>query len=404
VNAPASRTFEHARLWVKAGHQVVVITCVPNHPTGTVYAGYRNRVCQIEIIEGIKVVRVWTLLSPNEGFLRRSLNFISYLLSVTIAAPFLSRPDIVISTSPQFFCGLAGFAVSRIVGRPWVLEIRDLWPESILAVGAMKKRWLVRLLQTLARWSYRKADRVIALTEAFKEHIIAAGASASRVEVIKNGVDLFEFRTGAGDSSFTRPKELEGKFVAAYVGTHGMSQKLDTVLEAASRLRQHKGIAFLMVGSGAERARLLSLRDRMGLKNLVMMDQLPKPAVLRVLTWADVALVLLMKNELFKTVLPSKMFEAMAMQHPIVLGVEGEAKALLEQAGAGIAITPESADELATAIMRLADDPDLREKLGRQGYAHVCEHYNRRKLAMRYLEVLGAVITERTVNAGIGCV
>lgn len=139
VNAPASRTFEHARLWRKAGHRVTVVTGVPNHPTGHIYPGYRNRLWQKETAEGVEVIRLWTYLSPNEGFLKRSLNFVAYLIAATLAAPFLDRPDIVVSTSPQFFCGLAGFTVSRIKRRPWVLEIRDLWPETILTVGAMKK-------------------------------------------------------------------------------------------------------------------------------------------------------------------------------------------------------------------------------------------------------------------------
>jgi glycosyl transferase family 4 len=213
VNAPASRTFEHARFWVKAGHEVTVITCAPNHPAGRVYKGYSNRLWQSETVDGIKVVQLWTLLSANQGFLRRSLNFLSYFVSATIAAPFLRRPDIVVSTSPQFFCGLAGFTVSRIKQRPWVLEIRDLWPESILTVGAMGKGPVLRLLEWLANWSYRTADRLIALTDAFRAHTVAAGANPKSVAVIKNGVDLADFATLTDASSFktrTWPRRQTG--------------------------------------------------------------------------------------------------------------------------------------------------------------------------------------------------
>ena len=388
VNAPASRTFEHAKLWVKAGHKVTVVTGVPNHPAGKVYPGYRNKLWQKESIEGIEVIRLWTYLSANEGFFRRSLNFASYLVSATLAAPFMRRPDLVVSTSPQFFCGLAGFTVSRLKRRPWVLEIRDLWPETILTVGAMKKGPLVRILEGLADWSYRKADHVVALTDAFKQHIVAHGAEPSRVSVIKNGADLSEFGAAQNGEAFKREHGLAGKFVAAYVGTHGLCHKLGTVLEAAVRLKHREDIAFLMVGGGAERARLVALKESMDLSNVTMLDQLPKPVMPAVLAAAGASLVLLKKDDLFRTVLPSKMFEAMAMACPIVLGVEGEARVLLEEAGAGIAIAPENADELAAAVVRLADNPGLRAQLGKQGASYVREHFDRSKLALRYLSLL----------------
>lgn len=391
VNAPASRTFEHARLWVRAGHRVTVLTGVPNHPAGRPYPGYRNRLWQRETVDGVDVVRLWTFLSPNEGFLRRSLNFVSYLLAATVAAPWLPRPDVVVSTSPQFFCGLAGYAVSRIKRRCWVLEIRDLWPETILAVGAMRDGRLMRALAALAGWSYRRADRVVALTDAFKAQIVARGAAAERVTVIENGVDPAAFAPREDDGALRAAHGLAGKFVAAYVGTHGMCQRLETVLEAAARLRYRADIAFLMVGGGAERAQLLARRERMGLTNVVMLDQLPKAAMPAVLASADVSLVPLMNDDLFKTVLPSKMFEAMAMRRPVVLGVAGAACALLEEAQAGIAIAPESAEELAAAVVQLADDSGLRRRLGDNGYFYVRRHYDRVRLAERYLDLLAHV-------------
>jgi glycosyltransferase involved in cell wall biosynthesis len=392
VNAPASRLIEHARIWVKAGHQVTVVTCAPNHPDGKLYPGYRNRLWRKESVDGINVIRLWTYLSPNAGFLRRSLNFATYFLSATLAAPFLPPADVVVSTSPQFFCGLAGFTVSRIKSAPWALEIRDLWPESILTAGAMKRGPLVRALEAMARWSYRKADLVIALTDAFSRHIIACGTPPERVRVIKNGADLAEFAPRRGNKSFARLHGLEGKFIAAYVGTHGVCHKLETALEAAQLLNTRDDIAFLMVGGGAERANLVALRQSMGLKNVVMLDQQPKAVMPDVLNAADVALVLLMRDELFKTVIPSKMFEAMAMRCPIILGVEGESRDLLTAAGAGIAIAPESAEELAAAVTRLADDPKLAEFYGAQGSAYVREHFDRIKLAGHYIQALEEVI------------
>jgi glycosyltransferase involved in cell wall biosynthesis len=399
VNAPASRTMEHARIWVKAGHEVTVVTCAPNHPAGKIYPGYKNRLWQTEMMDGVRVIRLWTFLSANQGFAKRSLNFLSYLLMATVAAPFLPRPDVVVSTSPQFFCGLAGYAVSRIKRRRWVLEIRDLWPESIVAVGAARQGRTLRVLEAIADWAYRKADHVVALTDSFKKHIVARGAASERVAVIKNGVDLGQFAAQNSDGSFKRSLGVEGKFLAAYVGTHGMAHKLETILEAAKLLADRKDIAFLMVGGGAERARLVALRDEMKLDNVIMLDQQPKSAMASVLNATDASLVLLKRDDVFKTVIPSKMFESMAMKRPIILGVEGEARELLDAAGAGIGITPESAEDLGAAVARLAGDANLAARLGDQGSDYVKKHFNRKGLALHYLDLMRKVAEPEVKHA-----
>src|SRR5437868_251631 len=175
VNAPASRTYEHCKQWVQDGQEVTVVTCAPNHPRGIVYEGYRNNFFQREMKDGIRVVRVWTYVTANEGFLKRTLNYLSYMVASVCVAPFLSRCDVVVSTSPQFFNGLAGYLVSRLKRVPWILEIRDLWPESIVAVGAITNRPVIRLLEGLELFAYRKADHLVVVTDAFKAHILAKG-------------------------------------------------------------------------------------------------------------------------------------------------------------------------------------------------------------------------------------
>jgi glycosyltransferase involved in cell wall biosynthesis len=388
VNAPASRTFEHGREWVKAGHQVTVVTCAPNHPSGRLYPGYRNRLWRSEELGGIRVIRLWTYLAANEGFVRRTLNYVSYLLAAVLATPFLPRADVVVSTSPQFFCGLAGYAVSRLKRAPWVLEIRDLWPETILAVGAIRNRRLIRLLEGVEGWAYRKADRVVALTDAFRRHIEARGAEPARIRVIKNGVDLTRFHSPTKDPALLRELGLAGKFVAAYFGTHGMAHRLETVLEAARLLKDDPRIVFLLVGDGAERARLVELRERMGLANVIMLGQQPKERMPALWGACDVSLVLLRKTPLFETVIPSKIFEAMAMERPIVLGVGGECRRLIEEAGCGQAIEPENAAELAEAVRRFADHPDLARRMGQRGRQVVAEVYDRTKLAAAFAEMM----------------
>ena len=384
VNAPASRLSEHARVWRAAGHDVTVVTCAPNHPAGQLYPGYRNKLWQEETVDGVRVIRLWTFLAANEGFLPRIANYLSYLFSIVFWMWRLPRADMVMSTSPQFFCGLAGWFLKRRK-RPWVLEIRDLWPESIVTVGAMKRGAAIRAIEKVEAFAYRHADLVVSVTDGFVPHIRARRPDGPIV-VIKNGVDLSRFASDpAAADAFRAEHGLTGKFVASYVGTHGMAHGLQAVIAAAERLRNRPDIAFLMVGGGAEREPIKGVRDAKGLANIVMLDQLPKAAMPAVWGASDAALVLLKRVDTFKTVIPSKMFEAMALGVPMILGVEGEAKALMDEGMAGIPITPEDDAELAAAILRLADDRALGRKIGASAQTFVRAQFDREKLAKTYL-------------------
>jgi len=384
VNAPASRTHEHCKQWAAMGHEVTVVTCVPNHPRGEIYEGYANRLYQREQVDGIHVVRLWTYVTANEGLIKRTLNYVSYMASAIVAAPFISAADVVVSTSPQFFNGLAGYFVSRIKGVPWVLEIRDLWPESILAVGAITNQRIIRALEYLEMFAYRKAHAIVCVTDAFKQYMVDKGIAAEKIEVVKNGVDLaFYTAIADADPAMVEPG-LAGRFVCAYFGTHGLAHHLETVLEAAALLRDRKDIAFLLVGDGAERRKLLGMRDAMELDNVTMLDQQPKHRMPLLWQCCAVSMVLLKRSPAFEKVIPSKIFESMAMQKPVVLGVLGESRCIVEAAQAGVCIEPEDAAQLARCIAELADNPELCVRLGRNGRAYVAEHYDRQSLAMKF--------------------
>lgn len=388
VNAPATRTFEHCREWVKLGHQVTVISCVPHHPKGRVYPGYRNKWFQVEYKEGIKAVKVLTYVTANEGFVKRTLNYVFYMIMAIVVAPFLGKADVVISTSPQFFNGLAGYFVSRMKNCPWVLEIRDLWPESIVAVGAVRNRFLIQCLSAIERFVYRKADRVVPVTYSFKRHIEAHGGNADTITVIRNGVDLNLFTPCEPERSFAEKIGVDGKFVAAYVGTHGMAHGLEVMVSAAEALRSRKDIVFLLVGDGAERENLQSLIRQKGLDNILLLGQLPKQDMPKLWSISDVSLVHLRKLDLFLTVIPSKIFESMAMCKPLILGVRGESQEIVEQASAGITIEPENARQLATAVEKLADSPRMAREFGQSGRRYVVDHFDRAALAKMYETVL----------------
>jgi glycosyltransferase involved in cell wall biosynthesis len=392
VNAPASRTFEHCRAWAQAGHEVAVVTCVPNHPAGKIYPGYRNGWHQRETVQGITVHRLLTFVSANEGFALRTLNYFFYLFMATVVAPFLPRTDIVVSTSPQFFCGLAGYLVSRIKRVPWVLEIRDLWPESIVAVGAMKKSAVIRFLERLESFAYRRADHIVSVTESFQRHILGRGGSPDRLTVIKNGVDLDFFASDKGDGGLARELGIEGRFVAAYVGTHGMAHGLDTILRAAELTRERPDIVYLLAGDGAQRENITRMRDELKLANVLILGQQPKERMPQIWALTGVSLVLLRDQPLFLSVIPSKIFESLAMKKPIILGVRGESAALVQASGGGICITPESATELAAAVLRLADHPEIRANLGATGRRYVETNFDRRVLAARFEALLKSIV------------
>ena len=398
VNAPASRTFEHCREWVQLGHEVTVVSCVPNHPRGQVYRGYRNRFYQREVIEGIQLIRVWTYLSANEGFVKRTMNYVSFMLACVCAVPRMPKCDVVISTSPQFFNGLAGFFVSRLKSAPWVLEIRDLWPDSILAVGAIENAAVIRTLRWLESFAYRRCEHLVPVTDAFERYMLEMGVDSDKITVIKNGASLdFYDHTQSDDAGLRDELGLQGKFIAAYFGTHGMAHHLETVLEAADSLKNNDRIVFLLVGDGAERSRLEHQLVSMKLKNVLMLGLQPKAKMPAFWAMCDASLVLLRRTDLFKTVIPSKIFEAMAMAKPIIIGVEGESREIIEAAGAGIAIEPEDAGALASAVTALAEDSTACESYGRNGKSYVHEYFDRKVLARRYEAVLLDVAQSRSV-------
>ena len=393
-NAPASRTFAHCKRWVAAGHEVTVVTCAPNHPRGVLYAGYRNRLRQVEDREGIRVVRVFTYLAANQGTWRRSANYLSYMAAAVLFGLFERRPDIVIATSPQFFCGWAGVLVSKLRRRPFLLEIRDLWPESIVAVGAMRSRGALGLLEKLEQWMYRAARRIVAVGEGYRQSLIERGVDPDRVSVVMNGVDRESFFPREKDHGLAEKLGVEDRFVVTYCGAIGLAHGLEVVLRAGELLaeRGRPEIVFLLVGDGARLETLRADAAQRGLDNVLFTGRLDKNMIPNVLSLSDVCLIHLRKSETFMTVMPSKIFDAAGMARPIILGVDGFARDFVEKAGCGLYIEPENESELVEAVLLLADDTELRARLGEAGYDYVVREFDRDRLAARYLEIIEQVV------------
>ncbi|NQZ97426.1 MAG: glycosyltransferase family 4 protein [Myxococcales bacterium] len=395
-NAPATRVYELCRRWVAAGHQVTVVTGAPNVPSGVVYEGYANAIVRREIVEGVEVVRVWTWLAANKGTVRRILNYVSFMLSAIAAGLFLRRPDVVIATSPQFFCGWAGVWVSRLKRAPFILEIRDIWPESIATVGAMKNPALLRLLEWLERRMYAAATRIVTVGEGYRDELLDRGVAAADVDIVPNGVDRALFSSGDGDA-LREQYQLGDAFVCSYVGTIGAASGLEVVLRAARRLRDEgrHDVVFVLVGDGSIREELEEKVNAEGLPMVLFTGLQDKRRIPDYLAMSDACLVHLARKDLFRTVLPSKIFEAASMKRPIVLGVEGHAADIVRDAGAGICIEPENECELVEAVTQLAQDLERARELGLAGYEKIAPVYDYDRLAANYAVIAGCVAQQR---------
>ena len=401
TNAAATRVFERACYWIRWGHQVTVITCAPNFPRGKLFAGYENRWRQVEDMAGIRVVRVKTFITRNEGVVLRTVDFLSFLFTGASAALFEKRPDVVVATSPQFFTAVAGWMVGAARGVPFIFELGDLWPASIVAVGAIHHSVALKWLERFELFLYRRSACVVALTQAFKENLTARGTSPDKIAVVVNGVDLFRYAPRPRDEALSELWDLKGRLVVGYIGTHGMAHGLRNVLDTADRLRDEKNLRFILAGAGAERSALMAEARNRRLDNVVFVPPQPKENMPAIWSLCDVALVHLRNTDTFKGVIPSKIFEAMAMGLPIILATpEGEASRIVAEDRAGIWVPAEDPDALAQAVRRLMYDSEARRALAAQSLAAAPKH-TRENQARKMLAVLELAAAGRGAEVGV---
>lgn len=385
VNAPATRTFEHCREWVKNGMEVTVITCFPNFPEGKLFKGYRNKLYQTEYMDGIRVIRVFTFITANEGFVKRTLDYISFGVAALIAGLFI-RTDLIVATSPQFFAAYFAKLLAFIKRKKWVMEVRDLWPESIKTVGAMKEGKLYRYLEWLELGLYRSASRIITVTDTFKKRIIARGIDANKIEVVKNGANLDLYTPRDKHQAILRELGLEHKFVVSFIGTLGLAHKLSFIIETAMKIDDPE-IHFLIVGAGADKKNLEELVERLKPVNVTLRGMIPKEMVPDYISVSDVSLINLRKSETFKTVIPSKIFESSAMGKPILLGVDGEAREIVESYPVGLYFEPENEKDFLEKLYKIKKDSGLYEQL-KQNCFKLAVDFDRVKLASRMKDIL----------------
>jgi glycosyltransferase involved in cell wall biosynthesis len=347
------------------------------------------------LIDGVQVTRVWTYITPNKGTLKRMINFTVFMFMAVWIALFQKRPDIIIGSSPQFFAAWAGLISSRLHWPriPFIAEIRDLWPDSIVAVGAMENKKLLEIIYLLEKLLYKWATHIVTVGYGYAEDLKEKGVPKEKISIIPNGVDEELFLNQLPDEDFRAKYDLEHKTACAYIGTIGMAAGLEIVLDAAEQLQKccRNDIIFFLIGDGAEREKLQQDAENRQLNNLIFTGMIPKNNVPKILAAIDICFVHLKKKPLFTRVLPSKIFEMAAMKKPIILGVEGFAAQLIREADAGICIEPENINAFLEAIEILVQQPELRKNYGEHGQQYVLRYYNRKHLAEKYINVMESI-------------
>lgn len=393
TNAPAKRTLEHCIEWKNLGNDVTVITGAPNFPKGKVFAGYKNKVFQEEKINGINVKRVWTFISPNEGFFLRIVDYISFMLSSMLIGLLTKKHDVIIATSPQFFTLISGYFISLLKRTPLVIEIRDLWPESIATVGAIKKSNIFyKIILKLSNFLYKKAQVIICVTQSFKNDLINRNINKNKIFVIENG---FNFNNSLLPKKTIYEIEKKyninhNKFNVAFTGTVGLAHGLEIIINTAKLLRN---INFYIIGEGAKKNELIKKAKELKIKNIYFINNLSWQEIVDINQSIDMHLVHLIDSDEFKKVIPSKIFESMALKKPIILGVKGESEKIIDKARCGFKITPENEKEFAEVISNIINKKYLINDFGENGFNYLVRNNSRTILADKMIKSISKIIS-----------
>ena len=391
TNAPATRTFQHAKFWAEQGHKITIITSCPNFPEGKVHTGFKNFWFKKTIEQGIEVIRVKTFISPNQGTVLRIFDFLSFMFSSFFFGMFTKRFDVIVGTSPQFFTVVSAWALSKLKRIPFIFELRDIWPESIISVGALKQSFAISIISKFSLFLYKEAQIIIAVTNSFKEYLLKLGIPESKIKVIFNGADDYQKSNRKDDGQLDK-LGLEGKFVVSYIGTHGMAHGLDKVIEAAELLQSHQDIIFLLIGSGASKKKLNETIRLKKIKNVISLDNQPKENLPQYWEKSKIALVSLINQDLFKTVIPSKIFEAASYNVPILAAIpKGEATKIIESYKSGVIVQPENPYKLAQKIIELKQNPKSLNFMSKN-CTIICEKFSRKKMATKMIQTIERLI------------
>ncbi len=387
VGAPQARLFELATRAASSGVEITVVTGFPNYPTGAIPEQYRGRFRSEERLDGLRVIRTWVYATPNRGFVRRLLNHLSFAASSLLALRKVGRVDVIFVESPPLFIGFAALVYRWLKRAPYVLNISDIWPQSAVELGALRNRFAIRVAEMFEMHLYRKAAFVSVVTPGMVERLAVRGVPRSKLFLLTNGVDTATYKPVTADPALRQKFGLDDHKVFLYAGTHGMAQGLETVLEAAKSTAD-PDVLYVLAGEGAEKEDLMKRAKAEGIGNVRFLPNQPKSMMPALLNLAYASIIPLKRLDLFKSALPSKMFESMATERPIVAALWGEASELVEAAGCGIVVEPENPAALREVVEKLAAEPELAHRLGENGRSYVIAHFDRKTIAARFVDLL----------------
>ncbi len=384
AGATQTRAYEMARNWVRLGHQVTMLAEFPNHPSGVIPPSYRGKLFERDQLDGIEVVRVWVKASLEKNYRNRILFYLTFMFSAILAGIILTRGkyDLLYASSPPLFVGGTALFFRFLKRIPLVFEVRDLWPESAVALGELSNQRVISLASRLEQACYRRAARVVVVTQGIHDRLVDRGIPVEKLILIPNGanIDLFTFRPIARER-VRQELGLADKFIAVYAGIHGLAQGLETVIDAASELQDDLRFHFLLIGDGPKKAELMNYAASRHITNLAFLPERPREEIPDYLSAADVALVPLKKAEIFKGALPSKIFDAWSCERPVLLSIDGEARSVVERVRGGYFIPPEDGYEMVKALSLMQDSPDVRLVMGKNGRKYTIENHSRAALA-----------------------
>lgn len=387
-----TRHHELARFLVSQGYRVTVIASSVSYLTGTSSRSRRHCVERQDDGQGITVLRAYTYQALHRSFVHRMVSFFSFMLSSFLIGLQVRDLDLIWGTSPPIFQGATAWLLARLKRVPFLFEVRDLWPAFAVAVGVLRHPMLIRASEWLERFLYKQADLVVVNSPGFISHVRARGAV--RVELVSNGADVSMFDPQADGMSFRNLHDLHGKFIALYAGAHGMSNDLGVILEAAQLLQEERNLLIVLLGDGKEKSNLVARAAELGLTNVRFLPPVPKREMVVALAAADACIAILKPIEMYKTVYPNKVFDYMAAGRPLVLAINGVVREVVEQAQAGIPVPPGDPSALAGALMKLVANPEMAREMGLNGRGYVAEHFERKELAGKLVQLMEELLDE----------
>jgi len=392
-----SRWNQFAKYWSEKGHKITVLAGMLDEKSRKYQDCKHKFIVKEKVSDSITVIRCHVSEAYNVSPLGRMWGYISFGFSSTIAGLFVKKPDVIICTSPPLIVGMTGAVLSRFKRIPMVFEVRDLWPESVVEIGAVKNKWVIKFLYWMQKVSYRSSKWINVLTPAFEETLVnSSGVPREMISMIPNAADLDIIRPGPRDNWVREKYDLGGKYVVSYVGAHGTANYLMQLIDAAKMLKeQAPDVQLMLIGDGMQKSMLISEAERVGLDNITFVDPVSKETIGDFINASDACTAVLKGIEVYKTVYPNKVFDYMSAAKPIILGIDGVARKLVEEANAGIFVQPENALSFTEAVMKLKNNPHLAAEFGRNGLAYVHKNYDRKKLAEKYISLIEKIVKEQ---------